>query len=197
LRTMQDELAHAQAERMTKQSEFELISSAPVETLPIILDNSTLHEYGLKLTDLRRQLAELRSTVTPAHPSVRKVEAEMAVIEQAIEQERQAVLTRASNDYDESRQREAMFNKAYIKQLALVNRQAAKSVQYNMLKREVDSERKLYETMLQRVQELGLAAAMRSSTIRIVDSAVVPAGPYSPNWKIDVAAGFVVGTLLG
>ena len=81
LRQLQEELSKAHGERVTKQSKYELVSSAPPESLPEVLDDKTLEDYQVKLTDLRRQLAELSSSLTPAHPSVKKVQAQVTTLE--------------------------------------------------------------------------------------------------------------------
>ena len=87
LRQLQEQLSTAHGERVTKQSKFELVSSAPPESLPEVLDDKTLEDYQVKLTDLRRELAELSSTLTLAHPSVKKVEAQVATLEAALQRE--------------------------------------------------------------------------------------------------------------
>ena len=85
LRQLQEELSKAHGDRVAKQSVYELVSSAPPESLPEVLDDKTLEDYQVKLTDLRRQLAELSSALTPAHPAVKKVQAQVTSLELALE----------------------------------------------------------------------------------------------------------------
>ena len=59
LRQLEDELSKAQAARLDRQSKLELASQSSAESLPEILDDPTIRDYTLKLTDLRRQFAEL------------------------------------------------------------------------------------------------------------------------------------------
>ena len=68
LRQLQQELCKAQAERVARQSRYELVASTSPDSLPDVLDSATLKEYQVKLTDLRRQLAELSSTLTAENP---------------------------------------------------------------------------------------------------------------------------------
>jgi succinoglycan biosynthesis transport protein ExoP len=93
--------------------------------------------------------------------------------------------------------RESMLTTAYEQAAVQVSNRDDKAVRYNMLKREVDSERQLYETLLQKVGEVGLAAAMRTSTITVVDPATPPSSPYSPSAPVDLGVGFFGGTALG
>ena len=72
-----------------------------------------------------------------------------------------------------------------------------KSIQYNILKREVDSNRQLYEAMLQKVKESAIASAVRASNIRVVDAAAAPGSPYKPSLKTDASMGLLGGLFLG
>ena len=62
-------------------------------------------------------------------------------------------------------------------------REGEKAVQYNILKRDVDSNRQLYDLMLQQMNQSSIAAALRASNVRIVDAAAVPSKPWFPNFQ--------------
>ena len=85
LRQLQEELSKAQADRVAIQSRYELASTVSPESLPEVLDDATLKDYQVKLTDLRRQLAEISSSLTPAHPAVKKVQAQVTALELALD----------------------------------------------------------------------------------------------------------------
>ena len=70
-------------------------------------------------------------------------------------------------------------------------------IHYNILKREVDTNRQIYEAMLQRVKESGIASAMKSSGVRVVDPAVPPSAPYKPNIPRSAVFGMIGGLCLG
>jgi uncharacterized protein involved in exopolysaccharide biosynthesis len=100
---------------------------------------------------LRRQRAELITTYTEKHIKVQRVEAQIAPLEAALQKERSAIVDRLRNDYEAALRRENLLSIDYADQSRLVSDQAEKSIQYNILKRELDSNRQLYEAMLQRV----------------------------------------------
>jgi len=196
LRQLQNELSSAQAERVRRQSLFEMATSSPTDAVTLFTDGPA-RDYEVKLTDLRRQLAELSSTVTPAHYKMQQVESQIKVIESALDKERVTVIDRLGSEYQAALRREKLLTIESNSEIGVVSDQSAKAVQYNMLKREVESVRQLYQNMLHRVEELGLASAMRASTIRVVDRAVTPTRPYSPNWMFNCLAGVVCGTFAG
>ena len=197
LRQMQLEISKAQADRVVKQSQQELTVNAAAESLPEVLDDPTLKEYQVQLTDLRRQLAELSSALTQEHPRVMKLQAQIVSLEGALGQKRANILSRIKNDYDSAVRRERLLVADYNNQIRLLSRQSDKVEHYLTLKREVDTTRQLYDALFQRVKEAGLASAMRASDISIVESAVPPRRPYKPSLALNVAMGLLFGLCIG
>ena len=197
LRQLQEELSKAQADRIAKQSRFELASTSSPESLPEVLDDGSLRDYQSKLTDLRRQLAELSSSYTPAHSRVKKVQAQILPLESALDKERSNIVRRIRNDFQTAQRREKLLAASYSSQARLVSEQADKVTHYNILKREVDTNRQLYDSMLQRVKEAGIASALRASNVRVVDPAQPPKGPYKPDLTMNTALGLLTGLFLG
>lgn len=196
-RALQSELLKAQAERMAAQSKYEMANASPAEALPQVLDDATLREYQSKLVDLKRQLAELNTTLMPANPKVQRVQAQIEEIEGALRREQSNVVRRLGNDYQSALRREQLLLAETNVQSRLVSVQAAKSVHYNILKREVDTNRSMYESMLQKVKEAGIASAMRASTYRVVDAAQAPSAPYRPRPGRMAFFGLLGGLVLG
>jgi succinoglycan biosynthesis transport protein ExoP len=197
LRTLEGELLKAQAERLSRQSKLELAGQVSVESLPEILDDPTIRDYSIKLTDLRRQLAELNSSLTPAHYRVQQVTQQIAEMHDALDHARTNLLSRIRNEYEDSQRHVDLLQQACAQQLKQVALVSHKAVEYNMMKHEVDTSRQLYEILLQRVKEAGVASAMRSSNVLIVDPARRPVLPYKPNLPFNAAIGFAGGMFVG
>src|SRR5207253_8755579 len=66
-----------------------------------------------------------------------------------------------------------------------------------ILKRESETNRQVYETMLQRVKEYSIASAMTANNVNIVDPALPPGGPYKPDIYMYVMLGLATGVFLG
>lgn len=197
LREVQTELSRARAERIARESDYEVAASRPVYALPAALDIGPIREYRMRLAELKRQLAEASSTMTPEHYKVRELAMQCADMERALNKERDDLVNRLKADYDVAWHRESVLAADYAKQAADVSQHGDKAVQYNMLKREVDSDRRTYETLLQKVDEVGLEAALRTSTISVLDPAVAPAVPYAPRVHLSMAVGLFAGSLAG
>lgn len=197
LRQLQQEISKAQAERVLQQTKYETAASKPPESLPEILDDPMLRESQTRLTDLRRQYAELSSSLTPEHYRVQRIQAQITELESALDKRRSAVLKRIRNDYESAQRRERLLMDEYVTQNRVVGEQSARGIRYDTLKREVDTNRQLYEALLQRVKEAGITAAMRASNISVVDPAMPPTFPYKPNLLSNSAVGLLAGLMLG
>ncbi len=197
LRQLQSELSKAQADRISTQSRFELARGARPDALPDVLDNGPLRGYQVRLTDLRRELAQINSIFTPEHYKFRGVRVQIEEIEKAIETERSNVLDRIGNEFETVQRREKLLEQDYQAQARLVSEQGSKGIQYNIYKREVETNRQIYDNLLQRVKEAGVAAAMRASNIRVVDPAKPPRSPHRPDHALNSALGLLGGIFLG
>jgi capsular exopolysaccharide synthesis family protein len=197
LADLQKELSEARADRMTKQSKWELLANSPPDALPQVLDDPELQSSRTKLAELRQQIAQLRITYTPNHPEVQKIAAQIKTIEDGFEKQRTNILARIRNEYQGAKRREDMLAAAYGSQSRRVSDEAEKTTHYNLLKREVDTNRTLYETMLQTLKEASISSALRASNIRIVDVAEAPGGPYLPDTSRSLTVGILTGLFLG
>ncbi len=186
---LQQALSSAQTDRISKQSRWEMANSSPADALPDVLNDTSLRDYQSKLTEMKRQIAELHATYTDESPKVQKVQVQLATIENALSTERADILKRIKNEYDEALRRESLLTADYSAQRAVVTGESGKAVQYDVMKHEVESNRQLYDAMLQQLKQATLASALRASNIRVVDPAKLPKRPYKPEYSRQHGAG--------
>jgi succinoglycan biosynthesis transport protein ExoP len=195
LRQLQQELSRAQSDRVEKQAQLELISSSPPDSLPRVSDDGALRQYKGKLLELQGQLAELSASYTPEHYKIQRLQGQIAEVESALSRERGSLIRRIQNDYQAARRREEMLTVANSAQLHKVSDESVKAVRYNMLKRQVETDRELYQGMLQKVQGASIASALRASNVRIVDPAKPSGAPYRPAPVLNAAMGLGSGLM--
>jgi succinoglycan biosynthesis transport protein ExoP len=196
LQQYQQALSNATTDRILKQARFELAQTSPPDSLADVLNDAALRDLQLKITDLKRQIADLSTVFNSEFSKVRRVEAELQSLQAAFDRSRTDVLNRIKTDFEEASRRERLLSNAYDKQTADVTGQGEKAIQYNILKRDVDSNRQLYDAMSQQMKQASIATAMRASSARIVDAAEVPGEPDSPSFKLNSAVGLLGGLLL-
>jgi len=189
---LQEQLSTARADRIAKQSQYELVESNPGTALELIEN-----PYRAELAQLRQDLASLSSTFTDDYPEVRSLRARIEELEQASTRAQSEVLNNLRAEYDAAVRRERLLEADYREQANLVSDLAGRSIQYNILKREVDTNRELYDNLLQKGKEARLSSAMQVSPIRVVDEARPPGAPYKPDHFKSSLLGMGVGTLLG
>jgi succinoglycan biosynthesis transport protein ExoP len=197
LKQIQEELSRAQGDRTQKQADYETAKNTPIESLSPTQNNPALQNYLIKMADLKSQLANLSATYTPEHYKVQQVQAQIADLQKAIDSERANLLRHSKDDYEAAQRRQQLLAAAYEDQAKSVSDMAGKTIQYANLQHEVDTNRELYDALLLRIKQAGLAAAMRSSNVVVVDQAKPPVLPYRPNFPMNTALGLMTGLFVG
>ncbi len=193
LRELQKELTEAQADRYQKESLYHLVSAGDYGALPGVFDNKVMQELTVKLADLERQKAELAPNFNPSYPKVKELQNQIDRTEQFLAQQRGQAARHIADQYLAAVRRESLVRQAFEEQQKQASVVAARSVQYNILKREVDTNKQLYEGLLQRLKEAGVSAGLKASNIRIVDQGVPPSRPVRPWILLNLALGIVLG----
>lgn len=197
LTQVQAELSQAQADRIRKQSTYEMAEKTTPEGLAQLTESGSVGQYELRLNDVRQQLAQARSLYTPNYYKVKQLQAQVNELESAVEKQRTEILNQIDSDYKAASRREALLSQAYSQQAALVSSQDAKASRYNILKGEVDSNRQLYDSMLQKLKNVSMASAMHADSAAIFDPAEVPTRPFEPQPAFTALIGLLSGILLG
>ena len=193
LRQIQTDLAKAEADEADTQAQVEVSHSNPSEAMPQVLDDPTLRDNRARLADLRRQLSDLSVTLTPANYKIQQLQAQIADLEQQSAHQRANIIKRLGVQNSATARRKQLLTQAYNQQMGVVSDQSVKEVRYNILKKEVDANRDIYQSMLQRVKEASIVAALRSSDVRVVSPGSVPTSPYRPSLALNLSLGLLLG----
>ncbi len=197
VREIQEELTKAEADRFDKQSIFRLVQSGDYGSLPGVFDNKLLQGLTFRLADLQREHAQLAATFTEDYPKVKETQSQIAEIQSSLERERWRAARKIGNDYFAALRREKLVRQAFAEKQAEANQIAEKSVQYGILSREVDTNKGLYEGLLERLKEASVSAGLKASNIRIVDPGTVPYKPIAPNYPLNLGLAAFLGLGLG
>jgi capsular exopolysaccharide synthesis family protein len=183
----------AQSERFGREALYSLIQKGEIQDLPGVLDNRLVQELEIRLADAQREYAQATTWVKPDYPKARQIQKQIDSLRAKIEKEKQAVIQNIGDNYNSALNNEKYLARAVEEEKKEVNDIANKSIQYNILKREVDTNKQLYEGLLQRMKEAQVSAGLKASNIRIVDSAEVPKSPSKPHVVLSLALGVVLG----
>lgn len=197
IRRFQDELTKAATTRYQKEPIYRLVEAGEYETLPGVVENKLLQDLTVVLAQLRRERAELSTMFTSDYPRVQQIQDQIDEVETVLVQERQRVAQRIVNEYHAVVAWEGLLQQAFKGLQKQANLVAKDSVQYNILKREVETNKQLYEGLLQRLKQAGVSAGLKASNIRIVDPAEPPQKPSSPNVFLNLTLAAIAGLSLG
>jgi polysaccharide biosynthesis transport protein len=201
-------LTAAESERMDKESVYRLVqggdtdsvvsaAGAVDETGTSQTQNSLLETLRSKQADLKIQAAELNTQFGPAYPKLAQINNQVKEIDAQILNETKKVAGKIKGQYLAAVQREDMLHDALEKQKQEANKLNESAIEYSLLKRDLDTNRQLYEGLLEKLKEAGVSAGLRSNNFRIVDVARVPTGPIEPNIPRNLSFAFMLGLTSG
>jgi succinoglycan biosynthesis transport protein ExoP len=196
LRQIQTDLAKAETDEADTKAQVETSKSAPAESMPQVLDDPTLRDNRARLADLRRQLSDLSVTLTPQNYKIQQLNAQIADLEQQSVQHRSNIIRRLGVQNSETSRRKELLTRAYNQQLGVVSDQSVKEVRYNILKKEVDANRDLYQSMLQRVKQASIVAALKASDVRVVSPATPAKTTFRPSLPLNLGLGALLGLVV-
>ena len=197
LEQLQEAFTKVQADRFQKEAMYNQVQAGRVQDLPGFLSNRLIQDLAEKLSELQRDYSQLTATVKPDYPRALALKKQIDTVQASLDHHKKALAENIVDEY-----RSAVANEKYLADALEqakkdVNDIAEKSIQYNILKREVDTNKQLYEGLLQRQKEAVVSAASRASSIRVVDAAEVPKVPVRPRVLMNLALGLVLGFGLG
>ena len=190
------ELSKIQADRIARQTRYDLTMKTAPELLAEVLDDANLRGYQAKINELRREKAALESTFTAEHPKVKRIDAQLASHQNAFQNEVQGVVSRIHNDYEIALRQEKSLSSAYASQSQRVTAIAGKAAQYNALKREVETLRQMYQSLLVQSNQTGMTSSVPVAPIRLVEPSSPPREPYRPVPALNISFGGVAGIAL-
>jgi capsular exopolysaccharide synthesis family protein len=197
LTELNEALTKAESERMAKEALYRQTQELNFDSLPSILENKLVMDLKQAYIQLEAQYMKLSETLKPEHPEMMKLKNQMQTIQKRIDGEIGRIIRGIRNDYESSLRKESLLRRAFEQQKSRVLEMKEKAIQYNILKREADTNKELYKGLLQRMKEAGVSAGIMASNIQIVDQAELPTKPYKPNKRLNLLLAAVVGLFLG
>jgi succinoglycan biosynthesis transport protein ExoP len=190
-------LTDAQEDRMKKEALFQFAKAGDIANVPQLRDNPVLQSLIQKRQATSEEYDDALGQYGPKFPKVLRLQTQLKEMDQEIQKENVASLNHIELDYREAVQRETMLVQALDKQKAEANTMAERMVEYNILKREAEASKTLYDSLMTKLKEVGISSALQSSNIRVVDPAMIPTYPSRPAKARNIALSFLVGLVGG
>ena len=191
------EVTEAQSDRMRKEALYEFAKAGNIDAVPQLRENSLLQELFRRRTEVYTQYLDSLNQYGPNFPKVQRLQSQLKETEGLIDNEKHNILASLGNDYNAARQREGLLTEALNDQKGEVNLMAQSMVEYNILKREAEASKTMYDSLLTKLKEASIAVGLKSTNIRVVDPAMIPSSPSRPAKTRNIALSFLVGMVGG
>ena len=168
------------SERIKNEQLWKQVESASAINLPQLLSNSVIDGLRARRNALVTEYQEKLETFKPGYPAMVQIDNKIKEIDRQLAAEVKTIKSSLKAAYESSLSQEAEMKKRIetLREEALDLQK--RSIQYNILKREVDTNRTLYDSLLQRSKEVDVAGGVGANNVFVVDRAEVPGAPSSP-----------------
>lgn len=202
-------LSEAQRERIAAQSNYEQAYANNSNKLTAdFKDSKVVETLKQRRAELQIDYQEKLEMFRPAYPVMVEIKTQIDALTAQINQENEATKQQLSAKYEVDREElKATYLAAVAKQESLQKQLETqkqqlfnvrdKSIRLNTLKREVETNRNMYEGLLKRIKEVGVASSISANNISIIDPAIVPYRQHSPKVQKSLSRGLLIGIFLG
>jgi polysaccharide biosynthesis transport protein len=185
-------LTRAVADRIEAQSRLGSAGSATEA-----LTNDAINALRQRRAELMADYQKLQAQFTPEYPAAIALRRQIEQLDRGIAVEEGRVGSSLRKSYADAAGREARIRARVERLESDLLDLRRRSIQYNIFQRDVDTNRQLYDALLQRYKEIGVAGGIGTNNISTVDTADVPVKPSSPRPLVNLALSIILGSVIG
>ncbi|MBO0614343.1 polysaccharide biosynthesis tyrosine autokinase [Thiothrix fructosivorans] len=167
------------------------------DTAAAIAESTNIQSLKERYSKLESDYQEKLQVYKADYPLMVEISQQMGIINQQINKEIGSARDTLKAKYLAAKQQEDSLRKKLETQKGDLLDVRDKSIGYNTLEREVETNRNMYESLLQRIKEVGVAGNIDKNNITVIDEAVLPYNQFSPNVTLNLALGLVGGLFIG
>jgi len=190
-------LGSAEADLSEKEASYkQALKDGPL-SLPQVLNSQLINTLKSEYAKLRSEYEDLTQTFHEEYPDVKTLKSRMDSIKERIDDESQKIFNSIEHDY-----RAALSRVESLKKKVQEKKQQAldlneRATQYKIMEREVQTNKAIYQSLLERVKEIESMAGVSPANIQIIDRASLPIFPAKPNVKLNLLLAIVLGLMAG
>jgi polysaccharide biosynthesis transport protein len=199
-------LTAAESERMDRESFYRLVESGDPDAVaasaggvdigpqsPSVLLDTLLG----KRAELKIQVADLNTQFGPSYPKLAQLNNQLKEIDSQVQSEMKKIVNKVRGQYMTALGRENLLHDALERQKQEANKLNESAIEYNMLKRDADTYRALYEGILEKLKEASVSAGLKANNFVIVDDSRPPSYPIEPNIPRNLGFALMLGLASG
>ena len=190
-------LTEAEAERIALEAQVRITLKRDYDSLPTVINSTLIQTLKGQLTSLEGEYASLSAQFKPGFPRLDQQKAQVEDTRKRLNQEIQNAVKGVQLAYLATQAKEQELREKMEEQKAAALSLKNASVEYAILSREVDTNRQLYDSVLQRMREIGVATGFRSSNVSVIDKASPPLKPSKPKKLLALLLSGLLGLMGG
>ena len=191
------QLVQVQNERRAAEALYQQSLMVTAEELPEVLNNPTVQNLSKELSKQEQELAHLSERYQPTYPAVKQVQGQITQLKAQLETAKQRIVKNIKTQYQVARKREESLIASFGESKNQAIAENRETIELNTLRQKLETDRKIYDELLQQLVRAGVESSFQPSNIRVVQSAEVPIAPIKPNKPLNIGLALVVGLALG
>jgi succinoglycan biosynthesis transport protein ExoP len=173
-------LMQAAGGRIQAEQRWREAEATPDLSLPEVIANGSIQGLIGARSALAADYQQKLATFKPDYPAMVEIRSRIATLDRQVADQARAIKDSMKNQYLVALRQEQSLAAVVQQQKGTVLDQRTRGIQYNILQREVDTNRSLYDGLLQRYKEIGVAGGVGTNNVAVVDAATVPSAPFKP-----------------
>jgi capsular exopolysaccharide synthesis family protein len=194
--TLASKLNDATSERISKEAIYREVNKSGVE-YGFVLDNSIIKSLTINYIELESEYFQLLKIHTPESPKMLRLQDQIERLKERIAIEEQKIINTIQSDYKLALEQEKYLSSAIEKLRKDVTDFQQNMNEFQVLKREVETNREIYNSLLQRLKEVDISVALTESDVHVIDRAQVPRSPYKPKKAYNIILSLIFGLFGG
>ena len=194
---LNEALAKARAERIAKEARYSQNQGPESGELTQIMDNVLIQNLKNQHATLKAEYENLSITFKPDYPQMRQLKARMDDINVRILAEKKAIFDAIKNDFLTALKTELFLEKKTEEQKEKSLDLEKQATQYKIYEREVETNKSIYQSLLQRAKEIEASVGATLTNIQVIDAARPPLYPFKPRVALNLLLGVALGLMGG
>jgi succinoglycan biosynthesis transport protein ExoP len=198
--TLEAAAVAARMERVGKETALGQARSVPsyqLASLPAVMANPGVQEARSSVAELQAEYTRMGDTLGEKHPDMLRLRGDIQAAQDKLQAELRNALRALEGDAQAARAREAALEASLAQARSESLEVGRKGIEYNALRREVEANKQLFQSLMSRSKETGLESELTSTNVRIMEKAEAPRAPISPNRPRNYQLGLLIGLALG
>ena len=190
-------LVDAEEKRIALQADVATINNNNFDAVPAVVSSALIQDLKVQLSQLQGRYANMASQYTPDYPDVVRLHAQLLEVQRREQQEINRVVSSIKSRYQSALEREAQIKNQLESEKTKVMSLNDASLHDAVLSREVETNRALYKSVLERIKLLGVSSEAQVTNVSVVDAASVPIVSSSPKKKLSLVLSGFLALMIG